>query len=40
MNVGVFVGFFNLKLATKVQSLLDDYFGKYAGFMLIVKLKK
>ena len=40
MNVGVFVGFFNLKLATKVQSMLDSFFGDYFGYMLIAKLKK
>lgn len=40
MNVGVFLGYFNLRLATKVQSILDYYFGKFFGFMLIIKLKK
>ena len=40
MNFGVFIGFFNLKLATKVQSMLDSFFGDYFGYMLIAKLKK
>ncbi|MAR64495.1 MAG: hypothetical protein CMB83_00990 [Flammeovirgaceae bacterium] len=40
MNLSVFIGFINLKLATKVQFILDKYFGSYFGFMLIAKLRK
>ena len=40
MNFSVFIGFINLKLATKFQFIIDKFFGNHFGFMLIAKLKK
>jgi len=40
MNLGVFLGVFNLRFSNQIQKLIENLFSNFFGYMLIAKLTK